>query len=207
VTMDRVNSELDRLGRSDIRLRRYMTGGGPPSVGGNDSDNGAAGDYYAGFDNTASPLGFARFLRRMHEGSDLTGASRSFFWSTLALNGTAHRGATLNPGGVAPAITQLAEKAGSNTWSRAPAHKPELSRHLQRSAAGRVVLTDGRVLVYAAFVDEGDRPSGQSLDAARAALQTTLDCVVLEAVREGIRNAMTALGGSTSTRVARCRGE
>ena len=203
VTMARVNSELDRLGRSDIRLRRYMTGTGSPSV---DDNGGATGDYDAGIDNTARPLGFARFLRRMHEGSDLTGASRSFFWNTLALNGTAHRG-ILNPGGVAPAIAQLAEKAGSNTWNGAPEHKPELSRHLQRSAAGRVVLTDGRVLVYAAFIDEGDRPSGQKLDDARAALQTSLDCIVLEAVREGIRKAMTGVGGSTSTRVASCRGE
>ncbi len=197
----RFRAEMDRLGLNSIRLRRFMTGDGAPSAHGEDD---SGDDYEEGFDNTATPLQYARFLRRMHTGGDLTAASNTFFWNTLALNSGAHNGATLTPGGVAPAITLLEEKAGSNTWSDAPENKPELGPHLQRSAAGRVTLTDGRVLIYAAFVDEADQLP--NLQAGQTAIQTVLDCVVLEAVRAGIATSSLAVG-SVSTAVPACQGE
>ena len=203
VTMARVNAELDRLGFDRIRLRRFMTGTGAPSVSGN---SGPSGDYDEGIDNTATPVQFARFLRQMHVGTDLAPASRTFFWNTLALNGGAHNAATLTPGRVNTSIAQLAEKAGSNTWGGPPDSKPQIGAHLQRSAAGRVVLIDGRAIIYAAFIDEGDRPPGQDA-ASKAALQTVLDCVALEAVRAGIADAPVALGEPPVTAVAACQGE
>lgn len=203
LTMARVNAELDRLGFGAIRLRRYMTGTGAPSVSGN---SGPPGDYAEGIDNTATPLQFARFLRQMHTGTDLLPASRTFFWDTLALNSGAHNAATLTPGRVNTSIAQLGEKAGSNTWNAPPNNKPQIGAHLQRSAAGRVVLTDGRAIIYAAFVDEGDRPPGQDT-ASTAALQTVLDCVALEAVRAGIADAPVPLGAPPVTAVPACQGE
>ena len=197
----RFRDEMDRLGFNSIRLRRFMTGDGAPSAHGED-DSGE--DYEEGFDNTTTPLQYARFLRRMHTGGDLTAASNTFFWTTLALNGNAHNGATLAPGGVAPAITQLEEKAGSNTWSDAPDNKPELGKHLQRSAAGRITLTDGRVLIYAVFVDEADQLPTKA--AGQTAIQTVLDCAVLEAARQGIATSALAVG-SVSTAVPACQGE
>ena len=197
----RFRDEMDRIGLNSIRLRRFMTGDGAPSAHGED-DSGE--DYEEGFDNTATPLQYARFLRRMHTGGDLTAASNTFFWTTLALNGNAHNGATLAPGGVAPAIAQLEEKAGSNTWSDAPDNKPELGKHLQRSAAGRITLTDGRVLIYAVFVDEADQLPTKA--AGQTAIQTVLDCAVLEAARQGIAASALAVG-SVSTAVPACQGE
>jgi hypothetical protein len=77
-----------------------------------------------------------------------------------------------------PTFAALAEKAGSNTWSDAPDPKPQLSGHLQRSAAGRLLFTNGQVVLYAAFVDEADSAPGAT------PLQNMLDCVVTQAVRQ-----------------------
>ena len=191
----RFRAEMDRLGLNGIRLRRFMTGDGAPSAHGETTP--------ATTTRRASTTPRRRCSTRAScagcsNGGDLTAASNTFFWNTLALNSNAHNGATLTPGGVAPAITLLEEKAGSNTWSDEPDNKPELGPHLQRSAAGRVTLTDGRVIVYAAFVDEADQLP--NLQAGQTAIQTVLDCVVLEAVRAGIATSALPVGSVSTAR-------
>ena len=192
IGMAQVNAELTALGLSTIRLRRYMTGTGAPSAQGN---SGSGGDYVEGFDNTATPREYARFLQLMHtNGGNLGRGSWTFFWNTLALNSGAHD-AVLDAGvGTSwPTFAALAEKAGSNTWSSAPEAKPQLpASHLQRSAAGRLVLSNGQVVVYAAFVDEADAAPGAT------PLQNMLDCVVLHAVRQ-------YTGQTTGADVGACR--
>jgi hypothetical protein len=109
----------------------------------------------------------------------LTPLSFAFFWNTMALNADAHD-AVLDTGVGTnwQSVATVAEKAGSNSWSLAPAHRPQLSgAHLQRSAAGRLVFANGHVVFYAAFVDEADGPN-------TTPLQNTLDCVVMDAVRQ-----------------------
>lgn len=191
VGMAQVNAELAALGFVGIRLRRYMTGTGSPSAQGN---NGPGGDYVEGFDNTATPREYANFLRQMHlNAGSLSGTSFTFFWNTLALNAGAHDGVLdAGVGTNWPTFAALAEKAGSNTWSSAPEAKPQLSAHRQRSAAGRLVLSNGQVVVYAAFVDEADSASGTG------PLQNMLDCVVLHATRQ-------YTGQTTGADVAACR--
>lgn len=186
-----INQELAALGLARIRLERYMTGTGSPSAHGN---SGPGGDYADGWDNTATPRQYATFLRLMHENAGRLGRSSwTFFWSTLALNGNAHD-AVLDSGVGTnwPTVASVFEKAGSNTWSSAPDHRPQLAGgHRQRSAAGRIVLANGQVVVYAAFVDEAD-------NASATPLQNMLDCVVLHAVRE-------YSGQSSPGDVAACR--
>ena len=191
IGMAQVNQELTALGFTGIRLRRYMTGTGSPSAQGN---SGPGGDYAEGFDNTATPREYATFLRRMHENAgNLSRTSWTFFWNTLALNAGAHDGVLDTGVGTNwPTFAALAEKAGSNTWSSAPDPKPQLGGHLQRSAAGRLVLSNGQVVVYAAFVDEADSAPGTG------PLQSMLDCVVMHAVRQ-------YTGQTTGADVPACR--
>jgi hypothetical protein len=191
--MDEINAELDDLGLNRIRLRRSMTGPGSPSAHGNSSAN---ADYEDGWDNTASPRQYARFLRLVHEnGGRLTQGSWNFFWNTLGLNAGAH-GSVLSAG-LGSGWGTLAEKAGSNNWGSTPDHRPQISEHLQRSAAGRLTLSNGETVVYAAFVDEAD---GYSADGNHNAtpLLNMLDCVVMQAARE-------YTGQTTGNDVAACR--
>ena len=195
VGMDEVNDELDELGLSRVRLRRYMTGTGAPSAHGNDD---SGDDYAEGFDNTASPRQFAAFLRQMDENDDLlTQGSWNVFWNTLGLNSDAHGG--ILGAGVGSGWGTLAEKAGSNTWSSTPDHRPQIGAHLQRSAAGRMTLSNGETVVYAAFVDEADGydeddPSNPNV----TPLQNMLSCVVMQAARE-------YSGQTTGNDVGACR--
>ena len=195
VGMDEINDELDELGLSRIRLRRYMTGTGAPSAHGNDD---SGDDYAEGFDNTASPRQFAAFLRQMDENDDLlTQGSWNVFWNTLGLNSGAHGG--ILGAGVGSGWGTLAEKAGSNTWSSTPDHRPQIGAHLQRSAAGRMTLSNGETVVYAAFVDEADGydeddPSNPNV----TPLQNMLSCVVMQAARE-------YSGQTTGNDVGACR--
>ena len=72
-----------------IRLQRYLTGDGVPSLHGNSTEG---EDYLAGWDNVATPRQFAQFLQLVHQNSGLlAGASHTFFWDMLDLNEGAHR--------------------------------------------------------------------------------------------------------------------
>jgi hypothetical protein len=186
----RINQELAALGLGQIQLRRYMNGAGVPSTRGG---TGPVGDYMSGTDNTATPRQYARFLQLMHvNAGQLSATSLSFFWNTLALNGAAHT-TVLNAGvGTGwPTVATVFEKAGSNTRGSAPTNKPQLGAHLLRSTAGRIVLANGQVIVYAAFVDEADSPN-------TAPLQNMLACIVMHAVREYVPQ-------TTGTNVAACQ--
>jgi hypothetical protein len=179
-----IRAELDRLGLDQIRLRRYMTGTGSASMHGNDS---ASEDYADGFDNTATPRQFARFLALVHANDGhLSAASWTFFWNRLGLNGNAHDSAL--DAGVGTGWTgfgTVAEKAGSNCWANGTDSKPQLpDDHLQRSAAGRITFTDGQVVVYAAFVDEADRTAACPAAGNVTPLQNMLDCVVMHTFRQ-----------------------
>jgi Beta-lactamase enzyme family/Bacterial tandem repeat domain 1 len=195
IGMDEINDQLDDLGRTQIRLRRYMTGTGSPSAHGNSS---AGADYQEGWDNTATPRQFAAFLRLVDQNNGrLDQASWNFFWSRLALNSGAHGGVL--SAGVGSGWGTLAEKAGNNTWGSTPDHRPQIGAHLQRSAAGRLTLSNGETVVYSAFVDEADgynaaNPSNPNT----TPLQNMLDCVVMQAVRE-------YAGQTTGNDVAACR--
>jgi hypothetical protein len=132
----------------------------------------------------------------MHENAGrLSRTSYTFYWATLGLNSGAHD-AVLDAG-VAQnraSIVALAEKAGSNTWSVSPAHRPQITgQHFQRSAAGRLVFANGQVVVYAVFVDEGT-------SASATPLQNMIDCVVMHAVRQ-------YSGQSTGSVVPVCLGD
>jgi hypothetical protein len=176
VGRDTINQELTTLGLGDVRLRRYMNGNGAPSTRGG---TGPVGDYTNGTDNTATPRQYATFLQLMHTNAGgLSPTSLAFFWNTLALNGATHNGVLR--AGVATNWASFAgvfEKAGSNTRTAAPSNKPQLGAHLQRSAAGRILILNGQVIVYAAFVDEADSPN-------TTPLQNMLSCVVMHALRE-----------------------
>jgi hypothetical protein len=179
VGMEKVNAELRGLGLDDITLRRYMTGTGAPGArSGNDEPS---DDYGDGFDNTATPREYATFIRLMHENAGkLSRTSLPFFWNTLGLNSGAHD--AILDAGVATSrasIVSLAEKAGSNTWTTQPGNKPQITgTHYQRSVAGRLVFSNGQVVVYAAFADEGTGISSAT------PLQNMLDCVVMLAMRQ-----------------------
>jgi hypothetical protein len=187
-----INDEIADLGLSRIRLERYMTGPGAPSAHGN---SGPGGDYAEGWDNTATPREYAASLRRVHQNTGLlTPVSFTFFWNTMALNADAHDAVLdIGVGTNWQSVATLGEKAGSNSWSSAPAHRAQLpGAHLQRSAAGRLVFANGHVVFYAAFVDEADSPT-------TTPLQNMLDCVVMHAVRH--------YGGqATSGDVPACQG-
>jgi hypothetical protein len=184
----RINQELDALGLSQIRLRRYMNGAGAPSTRGN---TGPVADYLSGTDNTATPRQYATFLQFMHTNAGgLSATSLDFFWGTLGINRFAHNG-FLRAGVDSnwEAFATLFEKAGNNTRGNAPTNKPQLGAHLQRSTAGRIVLANGQVIVYAAFVDEADSPNA-------GPLQNMLSCIVVHAVREYVpRTTGANLGG------------
>lgn len=186
VGMAKVNQELANLGFGAIRVNRYMRGG--LSVHGN---AGATADYEEGWDNLATPRQYARFLRRVHLNAGLLSpASSAYFWSRLALNGGAHS-STLTAG-VGAGIASVFEKAGSNGWPSAPATKPQIGAHVQRSAAGRLVLSNGHVVFYAIFADEGDETGAD-------ALNRTVSCVVTHAAR-------AFSGANTGTDLANCQG-
>lgn len=178
VGMSKINDELRSLGLEEITLRRYMTGTGAP--GAQPGNAGPGDDYADGFDNTATPREYVNFIRLMHENAGkLTRTSYAFYWSMLALNSGAHD-AVLDAGVATnrTPIVALAEKAGSNTWNGAPTHRPQITtQHFQRSTAGRLAFTNGQVVVYAAFADEG-------ISSTSGPLQTMLDCVVMHAMRQ-----------------------
>jgi Beta-lactamase enzyme family/Polyglycine hydrolase-like, structural repeat len=193
-----IRVELDSLGLDEIRLRRYMTGSGSPSMHGNDS---SGEDYAEGFDNTATPRQYARFLSLVHANNGLlTPRSWAFFWNTLGLNQNAH--ATMLNAGVGTdwaSLGTVAEKAGSNCWNNGTESKPQIDDHLQRSAAGRISFANGQVVVYAAFVDEADKAASCPATASVTPLQNMLDCVVMHAFRQ-------YSGQTTGTDVAACTG-
>ena len=190
VGMAQVNNELRRIGVTGITLQRYMTGSGSP--GARPGSSGPGADYRNGFDNIATPREYATFLRLMHQNAGgLSAGSRTFFWDTLGLNGGAHD--AILDAGVATnrSFVTLTEKAGSNTWSSAPRAKPQITgQHFQRSVAGRLVFSDGQVVIYAAFADEGTAPNANPL-------QSMLDCVVMHAMRQ-------YSGRTTGRNVAAC---
>jgi hypothetical protein len=193
LTPNTINAAATALGLGQIRLQRYMTGDGVPSLHGNSTEG---EDYLDGWDNFATPRQFAQFLQRVHQnGGLLTTASHTFFWNMLDLNEGAHD-AVLDAGVGTDwrTVATLAEKAGSNSWGSAPAHRPQLAgAHRQRSAAGRLLFADGQVVFYAVFVDEGDPGS-------ETAMENTRSCVVMHAVRQ--------FGGQTTgTDVPACRGD
>lgn len=195
LTANTVNAEATALGLGQIRLQRYMTGPGVPSLHGNSTEG---EDYLDGWDNLATPRQFARFLQLVHQNAGLLAtASRTFFWNTLGLNNGAHD-AVLDAGVGTNwrTVATDAEKAGSNSWSSAPAHRPQLAgAHEQRSVAGRLQFANGQIAVYAVFVDEGDTST-----AAQTAMANTRSCVVMHAVRQF--GAQT-----TGTDVPACRGD
>jgi beta-lactamase class A len=186
-----IRAELDSLGLHEIRLERYMTGKGSPSMHCN-SDPG--GDYDEGWDNTATPRQYARFLSLVHTNNDLlSNRSWTFFWDMLELNGNAHAN-VLNAGvGTGwPGFGTIGEKAGRKCWNAAPENKPQLGDHLQRSAAGRIAFFDGQVVLYAAFVDEADKSSSCPGGSSQTPLQNMLDCVVMHTFRQYSRQTTGA---------------
>ena len=195
VDVDEVNEQLDDLGLHQIRLRRYMTGPGSPSMHGNSNAN---ADYEHGFDNTATPRQYAAFLRLVDQNDGrLTQGSWNFFWNTLGLNGGAH--GTVLGAGLGSSWGTLAEKAGNNPWGSTPDHRPQIGQHLQQSAAGRLTLANGETVVYAAFVDEADGYNASDpTNHNTTPLQNMLSCVVMHAARE-------YSGQTTGNDVAACR--
>ncbi len=102
---DVINSYLDQLGLTTIRLNRYMTGTGSPGVtSGSTSPN---TDYTRGVDNVGSPIEFARLLQmlRANEADGqplLSDDSYDLLWQTLRFDAGNVTAATMTsgPGGL-----------------------------------------------------------------------------------------------------------
>ena len=99
-----VNSNLDELGLSTIRLNRYMLGTGAPSVDGNAN---SSADFNAGIQNKATPRQFVELLRKLraneHDGDALLGnGSYNNLWQLLRYDRDNVFAATMThaPGGI-----------------------------------------------------------------------------------------------------------
>lgn len=161
-----INNEFANLGFTRTRIDRYNTGTGSPSMHGLTSLilPGPTLDYRAGHDNESTPFEMTSLLRRVHENNGLlTPDSHAEYWRIMGLNGdgfvTREYDAsvfTAGGGSWGPAL-DLASKPGFNPWEGTPGtftDDPTLGDHFQRSEAGRIIFSDGRVVFYAMFVDE-----------------------------------------------------
>jgi Ca2+-binding RTX toxin-like protein len=174
IGMNTINDEFgDTLGLDQTRLNRYLVGTGAPSAHGNVT--GPVGDYQEGWDNLSTPREITSMLQQIHENAGLlSNFSYDKYWSIMALDGNGGTGNNtrgysndyygsdgLNGyfGALYPNWAPLMDfynKAGSNDWTGDPGvfdSKPTLGDHSQRSEAGRVILSSGEVLFYAAFAD------------------------------------------------------
>ena len=174
IGMSTINDEFDdTLGLDQTRLNRYLVGTGAPSAHGNVT--GPLGDYQEGWDNLSTPREITSMLQQIHENAGLlSGFSYDKYWAIMALDGDGGNGNNtrgysndyygsdgLNGyfGALYPNWASLLDfynKAGSNDWTGDPGNfqsKPTLGDHSQRSEAGRVILSSGEVLFYAAFAD------------------------------------------------------
>src|SRR5690606_26717107 len=153
IGMETINQDLDDLGLSRIRLRRYMTGSGSPGIDGN---AGAGSDFSAGIDNTSTPRQMATLLQLIHETDGLlTPGAYNFFWDTMGIASTSKGNAVgLLATGVDPNWTLLAsfaQKPGRNTYgydaignpTASPGDYltvPQVGSHIVLTEAGRIVF-------------------------------------------------------------------
>lgn len=190
IGMETINQDLDDLGLSRIRLRRYMTGSGSPGIDGN---AGAGSDFSAGIDNTSTPRQMATLLQLIHENDGLlsTGAY-NFFWDTMGIASTSKGNAVgLLATGVDPNWTLLAsfaQKPGRNTYgydaignpTASPGDYltvPQVGSHIVLTEAGRIVFDGGDIVFFAIFINEADGPNPGTMPA-------TISCFGMEIVRE-----------------------
>ena len=152
LTMDEINDELDDLGLNRIRLRRYMTGPGSPSAHGNSNAN---ADYAGWLGQHRQPAAVRSFLRLVDENGGLSDprllelllehprAQRRRTWQRAERRCGQRLGNARREGGQ----QHLGFHPGSPASDR---------RTPPASAAGRLTLSNGETVVYAAFVDEAD---------------------------------------------------
>jgi hypothetical protein len=201
-----INDEFADLGLTKTRLDRYMTGPNAPSMHGLGTNANGAGpsrDYRSGHDNESTPNEIVSLLRQVHENNGLLlPETYTEFWRIMSLNDgrlsdhayvTQTYDSTVFTGSAASwaGALSLASKPGSNGWTGSPGDfgdDPSLGDHFQRSEAGRILFSDGRVAFYGMFVDEAADSAGA--DAA-------LGFAGFEIAREFITNAVTVspIGG------------